>query len=191
MKLIPIEVRDILISLAVLTFVFAYPQVLSNPPFFLVSLFGVGIAFFGHELSHRYVARRYGFWSEFRMWPQGLFFALFLAIVSGGGFVFAAPGAVMFSPRFYFQHAGRKEIGRIGIAGSVFNIALAYALLATNIFFPFSLLVFAASINAWLAAFNMIPIAPLDGQKVLSWDKRIWVLVLALSLAAFAITFIM
>jgi Zn-dependent protease len=32
-------------------------------------------------------------------------------------------------------------------------------------------------LNLWLAAFNMLPIVILDGQKVFSWDKKIWALV--------------
>jgi len=32
-------------------------------------------------------------------------------------------------------------------------------------------------LNLWLGAFNMLPIVILDGQKVFSWDKKIWALV--------------
>jgi Zn-dependent protease len=40
-----------------------------------------------------------------------------------------------------------------------------------------------ASINAFLALFNLIPFAVFDGQKVYSWDKRYWATALVTSLA--------
>jgi len=37
------------------------------------------------------------------------------------------------------------------------------------------------AINAWLALFNMLPIGPLDGSKVLSWNPIVWVGIVAVS----------
>ena len=46
----------------------------------------------------------------------------------------------------------------------------------------FSLAVF---VNLWLAIFNMLPIPPLDGSKVLSWNKVIWASFFALLVLIF------
>lgn len=35
-------------------------------------------------------------------------------------------------------------------------------------------------INAWLAAFNMIPVGVLDGKKVFAWDRRVYGLALCI-----------
>jgi Zn-dependent protease len=43
--------------------------------------------------------------------------------------------------------------------------------------------VFSAAISAFIAVFNLIPFAMLDGLKVLNWNKQIWIIVFALSLA--------
>ena len=45
--------------------------------------------FIAHEMAHKVVARRLGYWAEFRMWPMGLLLSI---ITSVGGVLFAAPG---------------------------------------------------------------------------------------------------
>ncbi len=181
------EFKDIFIAVIALSFVFSYPEAIFNPVFFMFSLFAVGIAFMGHELSHRYVARKLGYWAEFRLWNQGIIFALFLAIATGGGFVFAAPGAVVFSSPYVFKNPSRQDVGRIGIAGVVFNIVLMYAFLGLNFIYPNPVLALAAFVNGWLAAFNLIPFGPLDGTKVLSWNKLAWAGALGLAVAGIAL----
>jgi Zn-dependent protease len=185
------EVKDILISVLALSFVFAYPEALFNPFFLLYSLFAVGLAFMGHELSHRYVARRLGYWAEYRMWQQGLLFALLLAVISNGGFVFAAPGAVVFSSMWAFGRPARDDVGRIGIAGVSFNITLMYALLGLNIILQSPVVGLAAFVNGWLAIFNLLPFGPLDGVKVMSWSPRAWLAAIALAVTGLAAGFML
>jgi Zn-dependent protease len=183
-----IEIRDIAVSLLVLALVFSYPQILSDPLFFLTSLFVLGIAFMGHELSHKFAARRLGLWSEYRMWVNGLVLALLFTLATGGQVVFAAPGAVMFSSYSLFRRPSRKEIGKIGLAGPAFNIALFIAfstLSATALIGYASLFRFAALINAWLAIFNLLPFGPLDGAKVLGWDWRVWLIAILMPVIGF------
>ncbi len=182
------EVKDITLSVLALSFVFAYPEVLAQPLFILVSFFAVGIAFMGHELSHRFVARKLGYWAEYRMWEQGILMAVLMAVVTNGGFIFAAPGAVVFSSMWAFKQPTLRDVGRIGVAGVLFNLALMFSFLATSIVFPNHLLLFAARINAWLAVFNLIPFGPLDGQKVMQWDWRIWGAVMGLASVGFLLT---
>ena len=186
------EIKDIVISLLVLTLVFSYPQILFNPSIFLTSLFVLAIAFMGHELSHKFAARSMGYWAEYRMWANGLFLALIFTLITNGQIIFAAPGAVVFSSFLAFKRPTRKEIGKIGLAGPLFNIVffMIFASLSiTGILGFASLFRFAAMINAWLAIFNMIPFGPLDGAKVLNWDWRIWLV--AILIPALGFVFVM
>lgn len=182
------EIRDIVVSVIALSIIFAYPEIVFQPLFFFTSLATVGIAFIGHELAHRYVARKRGFFSEYRMWTEGILFALLLAFISNGAFIFAAPGAVVFSAYWVFKQPDIEDVGRIGIAGVVFNISLLYASLALFLITGFKLLVFMASINAWLAIFNLIPFGILDGAKVIAWSRRAWGIAMALAVVGFLIT---
>lgn len=183
------EIKEILISLAVLTFVFAYPEILTSPVFIVTSLLGVGIAFFGHEMAHRFIARKRGFYSAYKMWPQGLLLALVMAFVSNGNMVFAAPGAVIFAGYWMFRNPTIEDIGIIGIAGTVFNICVMYFSLSLYFWTGFPLFSFIGTINGWLAIFNLIPFGPLDGRKVMDWSWKIWLIALFLAIAGFAALF--
>ena len=89
------EVRDLIIAFIVISLCFAIVQGGRNTDVILsilpIVMIGVGAGFILHELGHKFVSMKYGYWAEFKLWPQGLIFAL---ITSFFGFVFAAPGAV-------------------------------------------------------------------------------------------------
>jgi Zn-dependent protease len=131
--------------------------------------------FLAHELAHKFVAQRLGYWAEFRVYPIGLVFSLFIAYAIG--FLMAAPGATMVGGMSYDDRPGW---GRTAVAGpatnAVFSIVFFLAALGTisiGGFLTFGLL-FLAYINAWFATFNMIPIGALDGAKVWRWGKGYW-----------------
>ena len=173
------EMRDIIISVAAVTFIFAYPD-FGLIPFFFVA---VVIAFLLHEMAHRFVARKFGCIAIYKMWPQGLILGFLASLI---GFKFVAPGAVMIFP-FQFARWGFKrielsmtEMGIISISGIAVNLFFA------AIFSPFAgtlmmggIDVFSSLsfVNAFLALFNLLPIPPLDGSKVFKWKPWLWAVV--------------
>jgi Zn-dependent protease len=136
---------------------------------FVVSLFTAGLGFLLHELAHKFVAQKYGCVAEFRAFDQMLYLALGLAVFIG--FIFAAPGAVMISGMIT-----RKENGIISAAGPLTNYVLGIIFLSLGIFYPQLTLVTSIGffINMWLGLFNMIPFGNLDGSKILSWNRYVW-----------------
>lgn len=170
------EVRDIFISMFVIAFIFAYLFSRNNVnaliTLFPVTFITVGVGFVLHELAHKFVAVRYGFQAEFKMWVQGLIFAIITAYF---GFVFAAPGAVY----IHGDYISREENGKISLAGPVTNIILALLFLAL-MFVPTSsqlitmIATFGFAVNSFLAFFNLIPVSILDGAKVLKWNPVVW-----------------
>lgn len=172
-----VEARDIVISVFVLALAFASYNLAALP----ITLFIITAVFLSHELAHRTIARRYGCFAEYRMWPFGLMLALVSSLF---GFIFAAPGAVYISPyvrrRFAFTVArfGKREYGLIALSGPATNIIMgAVFLLAASAtlpdFFAY-ILALASRISFFLALFNLLPFAPLDGEKVFSWNKAVW-----------------
>lgn len=184
------EIRDLIIAFIVISLCFAIVNagrdvnaILNILPIVMV---GVGAGFILHELGHKFVSMKYGYWAEFKLWPQGLLLAL---ITSFFGFVFAAPGAVY----TYANYMTDEINGKISIAGPIVNIALALVFLAiATAIYPSvfssdtSLLIFyisavGYSINSFLAVFNLLPIGNLDGSKVLSWNIGIWLVTIAVA----------
>lgn len=185
------EIFQILIAMAVLTiaFSFAFAQF---PPlshldevvnFLPLSFLAIATAFFCHEMAHKYAGQKFGYWSEFRMYPQGLLFALFLSIVAG--IVFAAPGAVQI-----FGKPSREEMGKISLAGPSMNLVLGLIfigiwLMSTGIVaFISSVVVY---INVFLALFNLLPFGPFDGLKIFRWKKEVWGLLIGVDIVLFLI----
>ena len=135
---------------------------------FMISLLTVGIGFLLHELAHKIVAVRFGQRAAFKADYKMLALCIGAAFA---GFLFAAPGAV--------YHRGRitlRQNGLVAVAGPLTNIALVGAFLPLTAFPGFVGQVgqLGVLINAFLAAFNMIPFGPLDGKTVISWNKLVF-----------------
>ncbi|MGA1975983.1 MAG: site-2 protease family protein [Conexivisphaerales archaeon] len=152
------------------------PLYLSLEWTFVLALMTIGVGFVLHELMHKFIAERYGFMAEFRMWIQGLAFALLSALVFG--IVWAAPGAT------YINGFGisEKENGIISLAGPLTNVFIALLFLPLLFVNTNSVVIFEAGylgsyFNFFLATFNMLPIFVLDGAKVWRWNKLYWAVV--------------
>lgn len=190
------EFRDIVISALVLALAFGIAlsggfRAFQQPGILVLvigmSLVAVSLGFILHELGHRLVARRFGYYAEYSMSPKGLMVALGFSLF---GFIFAAPGAVMIYPKAAAWGTGsldRQKVGLISVAGPTTNIGLAVLFLVLDVIQPTLLFTLGAQINSWLALFNLIPFGPLDGAKILKWSKGIWLITIAVAGGLFAI----
>lgn len=178
------ELTELIISFIVISFCFAISNVgmdvygiFSILPIVMI---GVAAGFISHETGHKFVAMKYGYTAEFKLLPIGLLIAFLTSLI---GFVFAIAGAI----NIHEDERSDEINGKISIAGPMTNIALAvifiviaaftYPLSLTSGIFKLIYLICAVgySVNSYLAAFNLLPIATLDGTKVLKWNIRIWI----------------
>jgi len=197
------ELTHILIAYAVLTFDLVIIlsghgliQGGSAALFAPVSLIFVALAagaaltgFIAHEMAHKVVARRLGYWAEFRMWPVGLVLSV---LTSVGGFLFAAPGATMvdgMDPR------DTRGWGRTGIAGPVSNLLFAGAFYGASLVtyslgpLVYGSLLFLGLINLVFATFNLLPFGLLDGAKVFRWGVGIWIATFVVAAVGLGVTY--
>lgn len=192
-----IEITHIIISVLVLTIAFSFwlsgglifntdlNLIINSIPY---AFAGVLTAFFFHEMSHKFMAQKFGLWAEYRLFPLGLILALVIAIFTG--YVFAAPGAVMFMGGSRYH-----ETGKIAMAGPLANIIVAFVsfILFYYIFFETQIGVifgFICFINALLAAFNLLPFGPLDGVKVVRWNATVWIILFSIAITMTMLIFL-
>ena len=172
------ELTDLLISWISLSAAFAF--VFSDTGFNLtgfgnalaIAALAVGTGFLLHEFAHKYVAIHFGAKAEFRAWNVGLLIALAVAVLFG--FIFAAPGAVY----IFGKRVSVKENGIISLAGPLMNVLIGVVSLFIAGIYTTSQIGhvagIVASINLYLALFNMLPFFILDGSKVFAWNKAAW-----------------
>lgn len=144
-------------------------------------------AFLVHEFGHKFLAQMYHSWAEFRLFLFGAAVTAFSALPILG-FKFIAPGAVMVGPM------RENRLGKVAWIGPLTNLAMGagfvaayYLAFALRLALPVEILAVGAWFNGWIALFNLIPFMGLDGAKILSWNKIIWVLSLAGAVGLFLV----
>lgn len=206
------EVQDIIIADAALTIAFALALsgglsgLSSGIGLFVyllpISFVAVSLSFVLHELMHKFVAQHFGAIAAFRKSDNGIIITLATSLL---GFLIGLPGATM----IYTSHFTREEEGYVSLAGPLtnFTVFAVFFVIGSLLFhgfmqnvvtvlYPASLvslpylqnvLNFTIFISLYLAFFNMLPIYPLDGSKVLRWNKYIYFAVIAVVFALLAI----
>jgi Zn-dependent protease len=191
------EARDLLWSwiALVIGFSLAFGRRMPGLEAIIIIAVGVGTGFLLHELAHKFVAQKYGYWAEYQANKAGLLFIIIMALA---GFIFAAPGAVMIHKISYaapsladpygteaswYMEKDRKEKLYISLAGPMTNIILALISLAIILSgvateeLVLGIASFTFIINLNLAAFNLLPFGPLDGRKVYESSPAVWSIV--------------
>lgn len=178
----PGEVPSIIIAWIVLSVGISYQSLINvakgvpgSLQFVVAGFIATATAFVIHEMGHKFVATSRGYVAHFRVWAWGLGITLLSAVVSGGGIVFGAPGAVYIAPAMMGYYSGGVDVEQenmiISAAGPGINLLFAIVFLIELLLFPPSGLITTVSqlgfaLNVGLGSFNMLPIPPLDGSKI-------------------------
>lgn len=150
-----------------------------------ITFLAVTLSFVLHEYMHKIVAQRFGAIAAFRVSFNGLVFTLFTAMF---GLMVGVPGATV----IYTNTFTRREEGLVSLAGPLTNFAVFLIFLTIGIVFaPFlavhqylnEAVATTMFITVLLAFYNMLPVYPLDGSKVLRWNRPVF-------LASIAIIFV-
>lgn len=155
----------------------------------LIYVIAVLIGFIFHELGHRMVSRKLGCSARFTIDLFSVIVTGFIGVIqnlylllhaTSLPLIFALPGYVL--SICSFSTLGFE--GAISSAGPSVNIMISIATFIMMKIFPeYSLfLKIISEVNIILALFNLIPIPPLDGYKIIRWNLIIWLLLVTISL---------
>ncbi len=178
------EIKEIVIADIVLTIAFSftllggienltgYSALMNLLLFIPISAVGVTLSFVLHELMHKFVAQRYGAIAGFQSSRSGLLITIATGLF---GFLLGIPGATM----IYADRFTKRQNGIVSLAGPATNFVVFLAFLAILVFgnptgYLLELVSIVMFISILLAFFNMLPIMPLDGSKVLAWNPYVY-----------------
>nr|WP_231112433.1 peptidase M50 [Stygiolobus azoricus] len=164
-----------------------------NPLYLGITVLAATTAVVPHELAHRQTARNYGCNSRFVLSFKGFLVTFLINFLSGYfklGILIFVSGYTAILCRFGLM--GEELTGKTAFAGPVTNIIIAIISLFTRAFLfgnPLvnTILLEIFAFNSYVAFFNLIPIPPLDGIKVLRWNKLAWGVAILIS---FLLTFL-
>lgn len=171
------ELRRMLTAILVIFIVISGVNIVSlfygdlKPAFILVAII---LGFVIHELAHKYVAIKRGFFAEFMFDSRWALISLLTTFLP---FKLLATGYVAI-----IGNVSSRDSGKIAAAGPLTNILISiislsmYQVLSLFYYIPI-IIVFlntVAYVNSYLALFNLLPIPPLDGSKVLGWSMKNW-----------------
>ena len=185
------EIKDIILAdvVLILAFSLAFNGGIFNSgsPHFASSVIlilpivalGITLSFVLHELMHKFVAQHYGAIAGFRASYTGLLITFATGMF---GFLFGIPGATI----IYAHSFTKRQNGIVSLAGPLTNFvvfAVFYAILMLvnpyTTSYAYEAITFVMFISILLAFFNMLPIFPLDGSKVLQWSVPVYVVTMA------------
>ncbi|RLF24922.1 MAG: site-2 protease family protein [Thermoprotei archaeon] len=135
----------------------------------------IAFSFISHEVAHKITAIRHGYWASFYFEPRWAIISLLTLFLP---IRIIAVGAVMIHAPFY----DREATGRIAMAGPLVNLLMA-TIFGLGVILGCRILRLVAILNADLALFNLLPLPPLDGEKVLRWRLLMWGVLFGTSIA--------
>ena len=185
------EFKEVLISIAITTMIFSFPNILSFLPIAFIS---VAVSIFLSTLAFKYTAEKLSLKAFFKFWPAGSVIGLVAMLIQPIKLV-PINNIVIYHERFskwkkkyvsysIHQEATIKEVGMISVMSPVVNITLAIiSWFILTVSFPENFfLAFFSMVNGWLALSSLIPIKSVPGGKIFTWKPWFWFLLLVFSI---------
>ncbi len=159
--------------------------------YFVPTFVVVLISLAGKEISQKVFARQTECFVRYEMWTPGAVVALLSSFL---GFVVAAVGGVKASAD-YRKRYGRwvvnvtaQQLGLISMIGVGAYLFIGIFFLLLEPLIPIvlmgrNLMTVAFEINILLAIFSLIPLKPLDGEKLIVWNTYLWFVMVLMSVS--------
>jgi Zn-dependent protease len=176
------EVKDIIITILALSTILSLRDLFSGGAWLstlILSLFITTISLIVKLAAHKVAAEKYDCTAVYKFSYNLFVISLLLALLSGGGIIFAALGSIIVSSALYtrlghkFVNITLRETGLVALSGPMANIVLS---LVSLVLYPVNPTFFQQllNLNVFMAVFNLVPLPPLDGSKVIWWNRLVW-----------------
>jgi len=181
------EKKDFLITVAVMAFIFSFNKwgiekfnLSYGIKNLLISIGIVAVSLFAHHAAQRATSLYYGFRTEHKLWYWGLGIGFVLAVLTNGQVLFLAASGITIHLLTvhrlgFFRYGPNVEVlGKVAASGIGANLVLAgigYGIASLAGTEPMnSFVVF----NLLFAAWNILPIPPLDGSIILPYSRAFY-----------------
>jgi Zn-dependent protease len=143
----------------------------ADPALFVTYILVAGVAIIVHDLTHRYVAWKYGAVTEYQFWFLGtaiMFITAFFFRV-----VYAMPARLSINDSDKLSTRQQAMVYCSGPLVSVLMFGI-FMLLVPLGGFAATIGLLGASMNLLSAVYSLMPFKPMDGRKVLKWKWPVW-----------------
>lgn len=184
-KFTPTEVANVIAAIVVIAFIISFkewggatPSVAIGLKNLFNSMLIVALTFIVHLSVQRIIALQTGFRAEYKMFTFGLLAGLVIAFISKGRVWIILPGGIiihhMAGHRLGWWRYGLNYFaqGMIALMGPIATMLLALFFRMMGTFIANPLIQKAIVFNIAFALYAMLPIPPLDGNRLL-WGSRL------------------
>lgn len=187
------EVKNVIITSFAASSLLIIKNLMLNQPWlddFVIYLLISCISLFFKLYIHKRTAKRFDCDAIYEFNYNLFLLAIMLSFLTQGLLPFLALGSVSITSAYIsrlghkFTNITLRERGLIALSGSMGNIIL--ALIGLTLY-PISNNIFQSliNVNILMALFNLMPFPPLDGSKVIWWNRLVWLMSFLIALFLF------
>lgn len=157
---------------------------------FILSFFLISVSLMIKLTAHKLTAKKYDCTAVYKFDYNLFLIALLIGLISNSALIFAVMGSITVASAYIsrlghkFGNVTLREKGLINLSGPMMNIILA---LISIILHPVNPVIFQEllRLNVFMSMFSLIPLPPLDGSKVIWWNRLVWLICFAITLFLF------
>lgn len=164
------ELEELFLAIFILSFVFSIKNFTLDVDYFFRNFILLSIFVFSKEIMQKIYAKKIGYSSKFKIYPLSSILAIFVSFI---GIRLAAPGYSELQPykfsdwKFKRKKFSVEDEGKIVFVGYLVFLIFCILLVLLEIKDVKNML-------AFILIFNLLPILPFDGTKILKWNFSIW-----------------
>lgn len=193
MKFTAPEIKDISITIVSLSIILVLKDLSTGLPWMssmISALLVVSTSLIIKLIMQKITAQKYDCDAVYKFNYNLFFIAVLLALITNGAVVFAAIGSIMITSSLYtrlghkFVNITQRETGLVALSGPLANIIFS---LLSIVLYPINPSLFQSflNFNVFMALFNLIPFPPLDGSKVIWWNRLLWLIFFLITIFLF------